>query len=341
MKTGPSPVWRAAVIGCGRIGSSFSDAAGGGAVLSHAQAYSLCPETKLVGVCDADAGKAQECARRWQVEAAYASVEQLLAEAKPQIVSICTPDTTHGEVARQVLACPSVAAVLLEKPIALSLKEAKEIVALARERGLKLAVNYSRRFAASHQRLRQWIQSGGLGRIQAIKGAYTKGVIHNGTHWFDLIRFLAGEVKSVQARNVLGENSADPTLDCWLELENGCSAFLHGCDAESFAVFESELIGTRGRVRTADSGRSFEFFEVTDDPQYAGFKALRPTTGFPGGLDDALPNSVSDLIGALRENREPICNGDDGLAALRVALAARESSVTGQAVRLDKLNESN
>jgi predicted dehydrogenase len=327
--------WRAALIGCGKIGSEFSEDPRPKGIQSHAHAYTSSLRTELVAVCDSDPGKASACAARWKVNSVYHDPGLLLAKQRPEIVSICTPDSSHFTVARQVLNCPGVRAVLLEKPLALCLKEATRLVDLGREKGIKLAVNYSRRYASSHQQLRQFLQSGRLGRVQAVTGCYTKGVLHNGTHWFDLIRFLTGEIKSVLGRNTLAEETADPTLSAWLALAGGASAFLHGCDAGAFTLFECDIVGTLGRARLLDSGNRFEFFETADDPNYSGYRGLKPVAGPAGGMEDALPNAVADLISCLDSDRQPLCSGADGLAALRVGLAARDSAVLGRPVDLE------
>ncbi len=321
--------WRAALIGCGKIGSEFADDPRAKGIQSHAQAYAASPQMELTGVCDADPAKAQACGARWKVKNTYTDPARLLAEQRPQIVSICTPDATHFAIARQVLNSPGVAGILLEKPLAMTLEEASQLVQLAREKNVKLAINYSRRYAASHRQLRQFIQSGQLGAIQNIHGSYTKGLLHNGTHWFDLVRFLIGEVKTVWGQDQLGEKSPDPTLDARLELARGATAYLQGCDATAFTVFEYVITGTRGRVRVSNGGDTFEFFTVADDPNFSGYRILQPVAGFSGGLGDALPNAVADLIAAVKENRPPACSGEDGLAALRLGLAVREAAVSG------------
>src|SRR5262245_50029064 len=94
--------FRAALIGCGQIGSQFTEdpLAASMGVSTHAQAYHCCPDTKLVAVCDVKLNKAKDCAARWQVPAAYDDPLQLLLQEQPQIVSICTPDATHYELVR-------------------------------------------------------------------------------------------------------------------------------------------------------------------------------------------------------------------------------------------------
>jgi predicted dehydrogenase len=120
-------MFRAAVIGCGKIGSEFADDPRGQGVRSHAEAYRACPSTRLIALCDTDTEKLERCGRRWDVRAVYVEPLQLLSEMQPEIVSVCTPDDTHYELIRQCVSSPHVRAVLAEKPLALTLAHAEEL----------------------------------------------------------------------------------------------------------------------------------------------------------------------------------------------------------------------
>jgi predicted dehydrogenase len=251
---------------------------------------------------------------------------------KPEIVSVCTPDATHVEIASLVLNSPGVCAVLLEKPLAPTVCEAEKILTLARQRGVVLAVNYSRRYAEGHVRLQKFVREGGIGEIVTIGGIYTKGTLHNGTHWFDAVRWLAGEITRVRGFDLRREPGNDPTLDAILEFENGASAHLQAADATVATVFEMDLVGTRGRVRIVHSGLNIEVFHVADSDQFAGHRVMVPGESFPSG-GDWLLHAVSDLVSCLEEDRAPRCSGENALAALRIALAVRKSAATGCPVK--------
>lgn len=327
---------RAALIGCGNIASRLSSDAGTVGVYTHAEAYKTCAETELVALCDLDDAALQECGERWQVAARYRDARQLLDEMRPEIVSICTPDATHYELALLALGAPGVRGVLIEKPLALDLAEARELAALAAERKMTVAVNHSRRYAASHQALREDLRTGRLGRIQSVGGIYTKGVLHNGTHWFDLLRFLAGEIVSARGFRRAGDAADDPTLDAVLELESGASAQLHGCDADCFSIFEMDIIGSAGRVRVVDFGHTFERFETAEDPRYAGYRSLRRVDSDDAGMRDTTLHAVRDLAACVSGGGTPRCSIDDAIRALEIAIAVKESAQTGVPVRFSK-----
>jgi predicted dehydrogenase len=326
---------RAAVIGCGKIGSEFADDPRIEGVYTHAAAYRAADGVELVAVCDTDPAKADRCARRWNLTDAFTDVGGLLDRVRPDIVSICTPDASHAPVLDQVLACRSVRGVLAEKPLAQNVSEAERLVRVARDRGIVLAVNYVRRYSPGHVWLEQAIGSGELGVIQKVLGLYTKGVLHNGTHWFDLARWLVGEISAVQAfAGADARDGEDPTLDVRLEFEGGAAGALQGCSAESFTVFEMDVVGTRGRARLVDSGHRIQMYGVGDSPHYSGYRSLLPAAEHDGGLREALPLAVRDLVECVARQQRPRCSGEDGVSALRIASAAIASAVAGRRMTL-------
>lgn len=316
------------------MGSGATDDAASIGIYSHAEAYTTFPGTELAAICDVDAMRLRACGERWKVAARYASLSEMLATEQPEIVSICTPDETHAEVTTAVLEAPETRAVLLEKPLAMTLEDARGLVEMAKARGVSLAVNYSRRYAASHWELRNALRAGAIGRLQSVSGFYTKGVVHNGTHWFDLARFLCGEIAVVRGFG-RADTASDPELGVHLTFESGATGYLHSCDAQAFAIFEMDLIGTSGRIRIVDSGHEFETFAVEESPHYAGYRSLRKAPGLAGGLRDVTLRAVEDLVECLeRGGRQPRCSAADALAALEIALSAADSASTGQPVEI-------
>ena len=322
--------WRAAVIGCGWIGAGVADDPRADGIQAHAAAYASCPATVLVGVCDADGARAAGAARRWGLSRGFADVAALLKDARPQIVSVCTPDATHAAILEEVLANPDVRAVVAEKPLAQDLAQARSLVALARRRGVTLAVNYTRRFAPSHAEAQRRIAAGEIGKVVAVNGLYTKGVLHNGTHWFDLARWLVGDIVGVQAWRASADPAcADPTCHVRLSFREGQSGFLLGSDEGRFTVFEMDCIGTEGRLRITDSGMRLTWSAVADSPYYSGYRTLLPGAEAAGGFRDVALRMIEDVVAALCGGTRPRCTGEDALAALAVAEAARRSLTTG------------
>ncbi len=322
--------YRAAIAGCGLIGSEFSDTMTLPGVWSHADAYSQCAGTELVAVCDQNQEKLDRCATRWHVAARYTDFAAMLDGAQPEIVSICAPDAAHYVQIKTALQHPAVRAVLAEKPLALDLREAAELVNIAAERNVVLAVNYTRRYASGFEQIRMQLRSGILGTVQCVLGLYTKGTLHNGGHWFDLAEFLIGPVQSVSATNQLHENGADPTLDVVLDFECGATGHLQGLDSRAFALFEMDILCSKGRVRVVDSGFSIEIYRLEASPFGAGYQRLGFSEKLDGGLSHAMLRAVEDTAACLDTHRPPLCSGKDALQALNIGLAAHRSAATGK-----------
>lgn len=324
--------YRAAVIGCGRIGDAFAESRAALGIYSHAEAYATSPRTILAALCDSNGEHLRRCAERWKVGSRYADARELFRAEAPEIISICTPDETHYELARAALDAPSTRAVLVEKPLALHRAEACALVDGARRRGVLLAVNYSRRYADRYRALRQDLGSAGrLGPVRRMTGHYTKGILHNGTHWLDLARFLGGEMVRVQGFPAADAAAEDPTPSARLEFASGATGFLHGCDEKDFTLFEMDLVTAAGRVRLVDSGRTLECFTAEDSPEISGYRYLGTGAVSAGILRDVTLRAVEDLVACLDEpGRKPLCAGEDAMRALDLALAIRTSADRGE-----------
>jgi len=327
-------VYRAAIIGCGKIGSEFADDPRIKDIYTHAGAYVHCPDTELVAVCDNDRVKLEKCKERWHISGGYSDYEKMIADTEPDIVSVCTPDQTHFDVIRTILTTSKVKAIFAEKPLALRVKDAEDLVNLAEKKGVVLAVNYSRRYAEKYCELKDYLHSDTFGDIQTIDGYYTKGTVHNGTHWFDLARFLIGEFKRVKGFDNRKEKNNDPTFDAYTEFTNGACAYLHACDETKFSIFEMDILGSNGRIYIKDTDNIIEIYRITDSPYYSGYHTLYLSDTFTDIMKDALLHAVEDIVQCLQTGQTPKCSGLDAVAALKIARAVCLSVDSGYSVEL-------
>ena len=179
--------------------------------MTHAGAYAACADTELVAVCDADAERAGACAERWggarlhrpgrAAGRAGARSSSASRRRTPR-----TPSWSRRACARAFAGC-------WPRSRSRSAGEAPRWSRSRSERGAVLAVNYTRRFAPAFRAL---AAEAALGELQHVSGVYVKGLKHNGTHWLDLLRMLAGEPVEVRGWDRLGEGGEDPTLDAEL-----------------------------------------------------------------------------------------------------------------------------
>lgn len=338
-----TPPYRAVVIGCGYIGSQVEEQAPG-SIASHAGAYAAASGVDLVGVFDPDDARAKTAADHWGV-AAFPSLEALLGEARPAIVSVCSPTQFHAAQTEACLRHQTVLAVLAEKPLATSLADARGLAELASDLGKPLAVNYSRRFDPGHQRVAGEIRNGGLGRIQHVSGWYTKGIRHNGSHMLDLLAWYFGDVKSAQVTAVHdwangdnGDNgdNDDPSIDADIEYaspgqETRVRARIFGCDATAHNIFELFILGEAGRMRLSEGGHRIERQLVGDDFHHPGYRALGAAETLQTAMKDTALHAVEDLVAVLEGRRDaPVSNAANACTALELAerLASQAAALT-------------
>lgn len=147
-----------AILGCGKIARKFSSD------------LKLLPNARLYAAAARDFTRAQEFAAEFGFEKAYGSYEEMVADPAVDIVYVATPHSHHHE---HVLLCLHAGkAVLNEKAFALTLKEAREMVSVAREKKLFLMEAFWTRFQPSFQKAREIVQSGELGALKVVRSDF-------------------------------------------------------------------------------------------------------------------------------------------------------------------------
>jgi predicted dehydrogenase len=140
---------RTALVGCGKVGQI------------HAAALRELPESEFVAVCDRDGTRAAAFAGRYGTQA-YTDVAALLRDARPQVVTVCTPHPLHAEAV--IAAAAAGAHVLVEKPLAANLSDCDAMLAACRVAGTRLGVISQRRFYEPVRRMKAAIDVGKIGK---------------------------------------------------------------------------------------------------------------------------------------------------------------------------------
>jgi predicted dehydrogenase len=330
--------YRAAVVGCGRIGSTIDDEVLGDSSIplpmSHAAGYAESPHAELIAACDPDEAQLRAFGERWGVEALYTDVASMMREARPELVSIATPTAVRCEVSLEAAAAGA-KALFVEKPIAETLADADRIVEACADAGIPLAVNCSRRWDPRQAATLELIEQGAIGDVRAIYGLCPGGLSHMGSHLIDLVCYYAessvkwcvGHIDSHEAALA----DADVSGCGYLVFANGVRAFIDMVDAGATS-FELDIVGDTGRVRMLQNGREFELWQRREDTRRPVL--VRVPFPHPQRLQGAILYAIEDLIGCIEGGGEPVCSGADGRHALEVALAVRESERLGNA-RID------
>lgn len=321
--------YRAGIIGCGRIGCGFDDDPQREYVSTHAGAYTRTIKTELAALADLNRMKLEQYAEKFSVQGQYEDYRQMLAQERLDILSVCTWNNTHRKIVEDAVKA-GVKAIFCEKPLAESLAAADAIVQCCAEAGVILMVDHQRRFDRFHQEVASYLQQGHLGRIQQVSCYYTAGVANTGSHLFDLLRFFFGEVEWVQgiySRNS-SPNHHDPNVDGWLYFQKGFLATIQACDVQTYTIFEINILGTSGRLRIMSHGFDAQFEEVMESTRFAGYHELHPATPpvDPSGAREFMTQAVAHILDCLERGQKPLSSGEDGLRALEIICALRESA---------------
>jgi predicted dehydrogenase len=319
------------------MGSTFDDEmTQGGAIFlpyAHAPSYVASPHTQLVAGADPHDEQRAIFGERWSVDEKhlYRDYREMLANEQLDIVSVCTTARVRAQIVQDV-ASAGVKAIWAEKPIALSLQEADAMVRVCREQGAALAINCARRWNPSFSKARQLIDEGRIGKVLQITAYSQCTLSHNGSHVIDIIRYLAGS----DVEWVFGEMESDEAAagnedlmgNGYLAFANGVRCYLRTTPC-SVANWEVDVIGESGRIRSVANCAETELYQLVEGgPRNRGQPARIP---FP--MPPHIPGTgvaiVADLVNAIETGSDPKCSGDDGLAALEVAMALRESHRRG------------
>lgn len=296
---------KAVIIGAGRIAVGF-DKPGDRMVLTHAHAFTRARGVELLGVFDVDATSARQGAALWGCQA-WTDFEDMMARCKPDIVSVCAPDRFHGQYLRELLRHRP-KAVLAEKPLTTSLEESAVLVRDYLANGVMCNVNYIRRFNPWLVRLRQDFLGGKLGRALAVQAVYGKGLLHNGSHLVDFLRWFFGEPTSFSTGfGVLDAGAEDPSVAFDLECERCPEIHASVVDSREYTVFEIHLFFSNLKVSLTRGGLAAETTEVAADPVFAGYRDLIVPRRKKTGLENSMSHYLADTLSALKRQTEPAC----------------------------------
>ena len=338
-----SPTYRAAVIGLGRMGSTFDDErTTGGAIYipyCHTPAYVASPLTELVGGADVHDEQRSIYAERWGMQGhVYADYRELLEKEKPDIVSICTSARPRAAIVEDV-ALSGAKAIWAEKPIALTLEQADRMVEVCAENDVTMAVNCARRWNPHYTSARELIANGEIGDLLQATSYYLCGLSHNGSHGIDAMRYLTldgnvkwlfGELESDEA--AFGED--DPHGNGYLVFDNGVRGYFRSITSGPVAVREFDVLGTEGRVRVLENIMQFELWKTAKTGPGGGEQPVQVPFPYPKQIEAMGLTIVDDIVRSSESGTKPRCSGADARDALEIALAIRESHRRGF-VRVD------
>lgn len=308
---------RAGVIGIGAMGQH------------HVRIYSEMEDVELVGISDISESRVNELSRQFGVKG-YTDHMQLLKQDL-DVVSIVVPTTLHKPIGFDAINAG--VNILIEKPIADTLENARELTDAAKNAGIKLMVGHIERFNPAVMKLKEIIESDILGKIVSIStrrvGPYNPrirdvGVILDiGVHDIDVISYLYGKrINEVYAIAGADIHSMDDHAAIMLRFDHELSGLVEINWLTPHKVRKLTAIGLKG---VAYLDYLDQTVEVHDGEWIRKAKIEK---------EEPLKKELEYFINAILKSKEPKPSGDDGIHALGVAMAAIESYSKAKAIEI-------
>ncbi|MDP9351944.1 MAG: Gfo/Idh/MocA family oxidoreductase [Chloroflexota bacterium] len=313
------------IVGCGGIGRRH--------LLSY-QNNGLAPS----GLADAFPEAAENAAKEWGGQA-YGDYREMFAQAGLDVVSICTPPTSHREIA--VAALEAGIAVLCEKPMTTTVEDAEAIAKAAQDTGSLFMIGHCHRFQPHIEKVRELIDAGDLGLVRMYRNRIGFSFPRAGNSWFsdpeiagggilidthvhsvDIFRFLVGEVSQVTALT----STVDSPLGPALRVED--SAIMTVLSTEgALGVMEASwrtappevqvtVYGTAGRA-TVDYNANELRFQGADDKEPQVIEVSN---------ENRFDREIRHFLACVRGEETPRLTAEDGVIAIRILLDAYRST---------------
>ena len=339
-----------ALIGCGRISPNHIAAA-------------IANNLEIVALCDIVPKNMEEQMKTFNLSAAmhlYEDYQEMLEKEKPNLVAIATESGKHASIA---LDCIDAGCnLIIEKPIALSLEDADNIIKKSKEKGVKVCACHQNRFNKSIQKIREAIETGRFGKLlhgtahirwnrgkeyytqapwrgtwEQDGGALMNQCIHN----IDLLRWMMGndiiEVYGMTDNLAHGFIEAEDLGIALVKFSNGSYGIIEGTTNIYPKNLEETLyiFGEKGTVKAGGKSvniiEEWIFTDNLDDPEEVKEKYHENPPNVYGFGHTPL---YADVIDAIKNNRDPYVTAEDGRRALELVLAIYKSAAEGKSVFL-------
>lgn len=310
----------------------------------------LVPQAQLVAVTDVAPGRARQIATELEIENSFGSLEAMLECKGLDAVVITTPDKFHAEAVKTIASAGK--AILCEKPLALTLADAHDLLEAVAITGVPMQVGFMRRYDPAYAAAMKRIEAGEIGVPVIFKSigrdkdgpplaAYHSNVngmlfYTNTIHDFDLARWLMqDEVSEVHAyttvaiRPEVAEFGDVVASVVNLKFDKGA---IGNIESHAQAIYgydvRTEIVGSKGSILVGNMNGAPATFLTAQG-------SSRPLADyFLTAFADAYVAEIRDFVDAILKDRPPRVSGEDGLKALAIAVAAENSHLQGKPVKV-------
>lgn len=331
------------IIGAGRIGKI------------HADNILRFPNAKITAISDLFAGPELEA---WAAERGIGVVtknsDDIMSNPDIDAVFICSSTDTHVPLIKQ--AAQANKHIFCEKPVSMDISQTEEALEAVKAAGVKLQIGFNRRFDHNFKRVREHVQGGTIGEPHLIKitsrdpnppgedyikvsgGLFMDMAIHD----FDMARYLSGsEVEEVYAQ---GQVLVDPVFSKYGDIDTAIITlrFRNGAlgviDNSRKAVYgydqRVEVFGSKGSVTVANDHPNSAVVSTAE-----GIVSDKPLHFFLERYNGAYVDETQQFIESLLNGKPLVVDGNDGLQAEKIALAAKLSVSLNRPVKLSEVHE--
>jgi myo-inositol 2-dehydrogenase / D-chiro-inositol 1-dehydrogenase len=329
----------------------------------HLESYHrFVPDAEVVAVFTRNKKRAEAFAKKHRIARAFTELEKAITESGCDVVDICVPNFLHH---RAVLAAAAAGKhVIIEKPLALSLEQADDMIAACKKAKVKLMYAEELCFAPKYERVRKLVNEGAVGRVYQMRQCEKHSGPHSdwfydvdqsgggalmdmgchGIAWFRWMLGGAPKVKSVYAHMQNGlvhgkRTRGEENSVCIVEFDGGAIGIAENSWAKHGGMDDRvEVYGTGGVVYAdlfvGNSALTYSEQGYGYAMEKAGSTKGWTFTIFEEAFNQGYPQELKHFIQCVREDKSPLVTGEDGRAVLEIMLAAYHSARTGQKVKL-------
>ena len=329
------------VIGLGRLGKVYA--------VDLAQRV---PNANLVAVADKLDDLAESFAKEFNIPKWHKTHHDLIADKEVDAIAVITSTSTHKEVVVDV--AKSGKAIFCEKPISISLEEANEMLKIIERTGVFFQMGFQRRFDRGYLEAKKKIEAGVIGTpvlltstsrdpfrppLEFCDPKVSGGLIADmGIHDFDVSKMFMGDIKSVYTvGGALAYPEMKPLGDIDnaivnMYFENGTVGVVHLSRNAIFGYdIRAEIWGTKGSIQIG-------YFRETPILVMTKEGITHDVVPhFMERFENAYLNQIQDFINNVLQSKEPSIKAVDGVAALKVSLAATKSYHENRPVEVNEI----
>lgn len=314
------------VIGAGKIAIEVENYSKETQPATHGGAFQMNPRIELKGFVDIDKNRLYRTQKYFPGTALFLSAEKMFQSINPDIVSIATHPDSHLELIKLAVKY-KVKGIICEKPITETIKDAEEIIKICKKNKIKLLVNHMRRFDPLIREWREKINKGLIGEIIQGTCYYYNGLLNNGTHSIDLLRFFIGEVDWVMGvhNKKTSISKEDGNVDGMIGFKNGARVAIQSLP-KNYGFLNFYFYGTKGRFLVKNAGYTVQLRNLIKNKNYKNYFQLSDTISESGKIRSFMAPMAEHMVRCLDGSEEPLDTGEDGLAALEIIEALKESA---------------